>query len=280
MQDNKLIDNLISQEEGGAWVEPKVGWGADDVVILFIGAILSLYTMWRSADFLGQTIPNGLQFRELIIILGIVGMDISMWAWGWTWLHWARTRGQKNTALIMFIATASIVATAAVTDAATYFFGSKLEESIRVIAFFVVVGGALFVSAAAFFYHSISPKVRVERKLREAQAKHDEQRADDYATLEAERLKHSADMERTKMRVTQQLEREQADLELSEQLVKSRAAHVERAKQVAKLKREQDGAFQDLHNVMRIVGDGNGNGNVGKVLNDGAPTLPPQDPKA
>lgn len=274
-----LSDNLMPQTDTGI-ESPKIAWGADDIIILVIGALLSLYTMWRSADFLSQTIPSGLQFREVVIVLGIVGMDISMWAWAFTWLHWARTKAQKNLALGMFILTALIVSIAAITDAAIYFFGGQLEESVRVMAFFIVIGGAIVVAIAAFGYHNISPKVQVERNLRMAKSEIEKTRAQHYADFEQKRLAHQAEIEKRRLAVTHQLESEQQDLELSEQLVKTRNAMVERAKQVAKLKAEQDHAFEQLHNVMRIVtgtnGNGNSNGNTNgaNTLHADAPTLP------
>ncbi len=278
MNTNGLADNLMPQDDYGI-ASPEVKWGADDIIILVIGALLSLYTMWRSADFLSHTIPDGLQFREVVIVLGIVGMDVAMWAWAFTWLHWARTKAQKNLALGMFILTAFIVSIAAITDAAMYFFGGALHESVRVMAFFIVIGGAILVAIAAFGYHNISPKVQVERALRIAKSDIEKKRAAHFADFETKRLEHQAEMEKRHLTVTQQLETERQDLELSEQLVKTRNAMVERAKQVARLKAEQDRAFEELHNVMRYVGptpsaNGNGNGNGATEKHANAPTLP------
>lgn len=291
---SNLSDNLMPQDDTGIQ-SPKIAWGADDVIILVIGALLSLYTMWRSADFLSQTIPSGLQFRELVIALGIVGMDVSMWAWAFTWLHWSRTKTQKNLALGMFILTSLIVTIAAITDAAIYFFGGQLEESVRVLAFFIVIGGAILVAIAAFAYHNISPKVQVERGLRIAKSDIERQRAQHFADFETKRLSHQAELEKRRLAVTHQLEAEQQDLELSEQLVKTRNAMVERAKQVARLKTDQDRAFEELHNVMRFVGQNapgaggaangngngnhNGNGNGSNTLHADAPTLPKVETK-
>ncbi|MBI4672791.1 MAG: hypothetical protein HY741_14115 [Chloroflexi bacterium] len=282
LHSSNLSDNLMPQEDYGI-ESPNIAWGADDVIILSIGALLSLYTMWRSADFLSQTIPDGLQFRELVIALGIVGMDISMWAWAFTWLHWARTKSQKNLALGMFILTSFIVSIAAITDAAIYFFGGALQESVRVMAFFIVIGGAILVAIAAFAYHNISPKVQVERGLRIAKSEIEKKRAQHFADFETKRLEHQADMEKRRLTVTHQLETERQDLELSEQLVKTRNAMVERAKQVARLKTDQDRAFEELHNVMRFVTGGaandNGNGN-GNTMHADAPTLSQVETKA
>jgi len=257
MNTNKLSQEFLPNDNDTIQA-PSIRWGADDVVILGIGALLSLYTMWRSADFLSRTIPNGLQFRELVIVLGIVGMDVSMWAWAFTWLHWARTREQKNVALGMFIATSFIVTIAAVTDAALYFFGGELVESVRVLAFFVVIGGAVLVALAAFAYHNMSPKVQVERKLRVAKAEIERKQAECAAEFEAKRLAHQAELERRRLAVTHQLESERQDLELSEELVKTRNAMVERARQVARLKAEQDAAFDELYQVIRLAATGNG----------------------
>lgn len=216
--------------------------------LTLLGLGLLGFTIWRSWDFLSNTMPSD---WTIISVMGLFGLDIGAVIWDNVYANHATNDRQESLASGLFLLDLSGMIVTAVVDSLLYSKGVVMPDILKTVAFWVVPLIVVINVAGYFYYRRMDERAEGERQNRKSKTLALVQHYQALDDLEADKreldLMSTRQTEREKYLLRkQQLAEQDMRLQAMEHAMESassRGTHVEEASE--QLEKDTVGKFRE-----------------------------------